>query len=106
MENDKLNKELCSGNHDWKGYSLEQLEHLRLVNKVKQDLIKEQLSIVYRSATAQFTTSGENTVWGSQINKYMSYVTYGVAFAGYARRLYTMFRSVKSFFSSDKTAGQ
>lgn len=88
----------------WKGYSLEQLENRRLINRVKCDLIKEQLAIVGRSATSRFSDGGGASALGSSINQYMTYASYGVTFFKYARRLYSIYRTIRQSLGSGSKA--
>ncbi len=78
---------------EWRGYTIDELEQRRVVNKVKCDLVKEQFGLVYKSAQASLMSGGGGMPFEEQINKVMTYATYGMQIYRYAKDIFSLFRS-------------
>lgn len=82
----------------WNGYSIDELEHRRIVNSVKCDLIKEQLALAYKGMTGAYSASDTGR-FNMRIDQLMTWGAYGLQFFGYARRFMSIYRNFKSAFS-------
>lgn len=82
----------------WNGYSIDELEHRRIVNSVKCDLIKEQLALAYKGMTGEYSVSGTGR-FNLRLDQLMTWGAYGLQFLGYARRFMSIYRNFKSAFS-------
>ncbi|MBD5365955.1 MAG: hypothetical protein HDR82_02905 [Bacteroides sp.] len=77
----------------WRGYTIDELEQRRVVNQVKCDLVKEQFGLVYKSAQASLMSGGSGMPFEEQINKVVTYATYGVQIYRYAKDIFGLFKS-------------
>lgn len=93
METNTVIKEVREP-REWRGYTIDELEQRRVVNKVKCDLVKEQVGLVYKSAQASLVSGGSGMPFEEQINKAVTYATYGVQIYRYAKDIFNLFRSV------------
>ncbi len=96
---------VCCHAARWRGYSIDELEQRRAINAVKCDLIKEQLSYAYKGMTSSFSLTGGNSLLGVRFDQVMAYTAYGVQFFKYAKNLVSLYRSIKSTFSSSAKTG-
>lgn len=85
---------------EWNGYSLDELEHNRVVNAVKQELIKEQMTMVY--GTTVNTLLGTNNRSAGEarlengLSRFISYASYGATAYKYVKSLINLYKSFKS----------
>lgn len=93
METNTVVKEVREP-REWCGYTIDELEQRRVVNKVKCDLVKEQFGLVYKSAQASLVSGGSGMPFEEQINKVVTYATYGAQIYRYAKDIFNLFRSV------------
>lgn len=93
----KQNNKITAGtpSRPWKGYTLDELAHRRIINKVKQELVTEQLVAVY-SDTARYVTGNtpdKRQNLARTFSRFMTYTTYGI-------RVYKMFRRVRNLIKN------
>ena len=84
---------------EWNGYSIDELEQRRVINSVKCDLIKEQLTLAFKGMTGAYSASGTER-FNVKLDQLMTWGAYGLQFFGYARRFMSIYRNFKSAFSS------
>lgn len=102
MNKNNIMRDDYYANREWKGYTIDELEQRRAINAVKCDLIKEQLSISYKNMTASFVSSG-TTEMTMNINRAMTYASYGIQIFRYARSFISLFKDFKSVFSNTQS---
>lgn len=95
----------CRDKHQWRGYTIDELERRRLVTSVKIDLVKEQIAIAYRGMTSPVRAEG-GTNLGEQFNQMLTYASYGMQFVKAAKRLVALYRSIKSIFGAKQPSVQ
>lgn len=85
---------------EWQGYSLDELEHNRVVNAVKRELLKEQISIVYGSTVNNLlgtkNLKTEETRIENGLSRFISYATYGAQAYKYVKSIINLYKSFRS----------
>lgn len=83
---------------EWRGYTLDQLEQIRLVNAVKCDLLKEQLQVVYLNTSYALAGQSDTTAgikYGSQLSNIINYAGYGYKAYRYIKGVFHILRNLK-----------
>ncbi|MDE6085875.1 MAG: hypothetical protein K2G40_05690 [Muribaculaceae bacterium] len=96
----KSNKRNKDFDREWQGYSLDELEHRRVVNTVKCELLKEQMTMVYGTTVNSLMGGNGRENRESQlengISRIISYATYGAQAYKYVKSIINLYKSFKS----------
>lgn len=94
----------CCCRHDWNGYTIDELEQRRVINSVKCEFIKEQLTLACRNMTSSFSASGGSDKFSLRLNQVITWGAYGLRLFRSARDMVSLFRNFKTAFVSDAQA--
>ena len=90
-----MQKEKSEKNQSWRGYTLEELAHRRAINAVKQELTREQLSLVYSRLSGNTGSGPVSKSVESGLSRFMTYATYGAKAFSIVRKISGIFRQFR-----------
>lgn len=77
-------------NEEWKGYTMAELKQRRVVNRIKSELLTEQIKAVGTATMSNVAAPGGNLM--GQVEKYAGYAITGVKLFKQIRAIYSAFK--------------